>query len=77
VAEVAGFSGKWNGTKWSALKLPWPKSGNSYLTGVSCPKAGSCAATGSEDLNPRALPQTGKAAAANWNGKSWKLTGAV
>ncbi len=68
VAKVAGFADKWNGSKWSALPLPWPKSGNSYLASVSCPKAGSCAAAGSGDLNPRALPQTCKAAVANWNG---------
>ena len=72
-AAMAGLADVWNGKKWSALKLPWPRSGNSYLGGVSCTKAGNCATAGGEDVALRAVPLTGKAAAATWNGKAWTI----
>jgi hypothetical protein len=72
-ADVAGLADLWNGAKWSALKLPWPKSGNSYLYGVSCTKAGPCAAAGGEDMDLKAPGITGRARVANWNGKAWTI----
>ena len=41
--------------------------------GVSCAKAGQCATAGGQDVNLSAVPHTGKAAAATWNGKTWTL----
>jgi hypothetical protein len=72
-ASMAGLADLWNGRKWSALRLPWPKGSDSYLTGVSCTRAGNCATAGGEDLAPNAVPVTGKAAAATWNGKTWTI----
>ena len=72
-ADVAGLADQWNGTKWSATKLSWPKTGNSYLYGVSCTKAGPCATAGGEDMDLKAPGITGRARVANWNGKAWTI----
>ena len=72
-ASMAGLAEVWNGRKWSALRLPWPKGGDSYLTGVSCARAGSCATAGGQNMALHAVPLTGKAAAATWNGTAWTI----
>jgi hypothetical protein len=82
-ATVSGSSGKltglaerWNGTAWAAVKVPWPTaSGSSELTGVSCVSAARCVATGTSGINTNAAGgvNTGKAAAASWNGTSWTV----
>jgi hypothetical protein len=72
-ASMAGLADLSNGQKWSALRLPWPKGSDSYLTGVSCTRAGNCATAGGEYVAPNAVPITGKAAAATWNGKAWTI----
>lgn len=53
---MTGLAYRWNGGKWSALKLPWPKGSDSYLTGVSCTKAGNCATAGGMDTAPYGGP---------------------
>lgn len=72
-AAMDGLADRWNGSKWLALRLPWPKGSDSYLTGVSCTRAGNCATAGGEDVAPQAVPLTGKAAAATWNGNAWNI----
>jgi hypothetical protein len=67
-----GFTEVWNGTKWAAGKIAWPKgTANSWLVGVSCSSAKSCMTVGYIDINVNGVGNTGKAAAASWNGTTW------
>jgi len=64
----------WNGTKWTALKVPAPAKGDtSDFEGVSCPKAGDCVAVG---LSGPANTTKPSQLAGYWNGKAWRLAAA-
>ena len=62
----------WNGTSWHLLKVPAPRSlvNGLGLTGVSCPLASRCIATGSyfPNLNPGSIRILAEA----WNGTKWR-----
>lgn len=67
-----GFTEVWNGTKWSAGTIAWPKgTANSALGGVSCSSVSNCMTVGFIDVNVDDIGNTSKAAAASWNGKTW------
>jgi hypothetical protein len=71
---LTGFAELWNGSKWTGVKVAWPRgTANSYLTGVSCASAKSCVTAGYFDINLNAGGNTGKATAASWNGKAWAV----
>jgi hypothetical protein len=73
---TAGFAEAWNGSKWSVTSaVPWPAgTKNPWLNSVSCAAPGRCVAAGFVDFNPGLGGNTGRAAAATWNGKAWKAT---
>jgi hypothetical protein len=62
------FADFWNGTKWTATKLP--SAGLSpQVNGVSCFSVSRCLAVGATTVNDG---EAGRAIADTWNGKSWK-----
>jgi hypothetical protein len=72
---LSGFTERWNGKTWTAGKVSWPKgTSNSYLVGASCRSATSCMVVGYVDINVNDGGNTGRAAAARWNGKTWTAT---
>ena len=72
---LAAFSELWNGKTWTPAKISWPKgTSDSSLVGVSCASAKSCVTVGYIDINVNDGGNTGKAAAASWNGKAWTAT---
>jgi hypothetical protein len=73
---LAVFAEAWNGAVWSVTSaVPWPKgTKNPWLNGVSCAAPGRCVADGYVNFNPIDGGTTGRAAAATWNGKAWKVT---
>jgi hypothetical protein len=74
---TASFIETWNGTAWArAAAIGWPKgTKNPWLVGMSCYAAGHCFTAGYIDFNPDANGgNTGRAAAAQWNGKGWTST---
>jgi hypothetical protein len=72
---LTAFSELWNGKTWAAAKVSWPKgTSDSYLVGVSCGSAKSCVTVGYVDINVNDGGNTGRAAAASWNGKAWTAT---
>jgi hypothetical protein len=73
---TAGFAEVFNGGGWSVTgAVPWPSgSTDPFLNGVSCAAPGRCVAAGFIDVNPNLGGNTGRAAAAMWNGKAWKAT---
>lgn len=69
------FTERWNGKTWTAGQVSWPKgTSNSSLVGVSCRSAASCLTVGYLDINVNDGGNTGRAAAASWNGKAWTAT---
>jgi hypothetical protein len=76
-AGSTGYTEAWNGKTWSLTRpVPWPKgTADPWLYDVSCPAAGHCVAVGLNDWDPASNDTlTGRAAAATWNGKAWKVT---
>ena len=74
---TGSFIETWNGKAWArAAAIGWPKgTKNPWLVGMSCYAAGHCFAAGYIDWNPNANGgNTGRAAAAQWNGKAWTST---
>ena len=72
---LTSFTERWNGKTWAAVKVSWPKgTSNSNLVGVSCRSATSCLTVGYVDINANDGGNTGRAAAASWNGKTWTAT---
>jgi hypothetical protein len=72
---LASVAERWNGSKWALTSVPWPKgTKNPDLTGVSCVAASRCVAVGVIDSNLMGASNTGRAAAAAWNGKGWAAT---
>jgi hypothetical protein len=74
---TGSFIETWNGKAWvRAAAITWPKgTRNPWLVGMSCYAARHCFAAGYIDWNPLADGgNTGRAAAAQWNGKSWTST---
>ena len=74
---TGSFIETWNGKAWvRSAPVSWPKgTKNPWLVGMSCYAAGHCFAAGYIDWNPNANGgNTGRAAAAQWNGKSWTST---
>ena len=73
---LASLVQTWNGRSWRITTVPWPKgTSNELLSGVWCAAANRCVAVGTVDSNLSAASNTGKAAAATWNGKTWAVTG--
>jgi hypothetical protein len=60
------FSDHWDGTVWTPLFLPKPKSTN--MDAISCPAANSCEAVGNFSTGASEVPQ-----AERWNGARWTL----
>jgi hypothetical protein len=76
-AGSIGYAEHWNGKDWALTSgVPWPKgTTDPWLYGVSCPAVGHCVAVGLVDWNPASnAALTGYAAAAIWNGKTWRPT---
>jgi hypothetical protein len=74
---TGSFIETWNGKSWMrAAAIAWPKgTKNPWLVGMSCYAARHCFAAGYIDWNPLADGgHTGRAAAVQWNGKSWTST---
>jgi hypothetical protein len=73
---TVAFGEALNGGGWSVTSaLPWPKgTTNPFLNSVSCAAPGRCVAAGFIDINTNDGGNTGRAAAATWNGKAWKVT---
>lgn len=72
---LASVAERWNGSKWALTSVPWPKgTKNPEFTGVSCVAASKCVAVGVIDSNLQGASNTGRAAAAVWNGKGWAAT---
>jgi hypothetical protein len=74
---TASFIERWNGKAWAlSSAISWPKgTKNPWLVGMSCYAAGHCFTAGYIDWNPDANgANTGRAAAAQWNGKTWAST---
>jgi hypothetical protein len=66
---------RWNGTKWALTAVPWPRGTTNPLPiGVSCVAANRCVLVGVVDSNLMLASNSGRAAAAVWNGKSWAVT---
>jgi uncharacterized membrane protein len=62
--------GRWNGAKWTTMKVSLPAGGKSgSLSGVSCASASVCIAVG-EYVGSGTSPG-GRALAESWNGKKW------
>ncbi|HMD91292.1 MAG TPA: hypothetical protein VKG80_01495 [Trebonia sp.] len=65
----------WNGKAWTLTTVHWPKgTSNELLPGVSCVAGNRCVAVGTIDSNLNSNSNTGKAAAATWNGRAWTVT---
>lgn len=65
----------WNGKKWALTSVPWPKGAtNPLLTSTSCRAANRRVAVGIIDSSLSGDSNTGRAAAARWNGKAWTPT---
>jgi hypothetical protein len=63
-----------NGGHWRLTPVPWPRTtSNPELFGVSCPAADHCVTVGTVDSNPADGINGGRAAAATWNGRAWKV----
>jgi hypothetical protein len=76
-AGSIGYAEHWNGKNWVLTSgVPWPKgTTDPWLYGVSCPAVGHCVAVGLVGWNPASnAALTGYAAAAIWNGKTWRPT---
>lgn len=72
---LIGVAERWNGSKWALTSVPWPKgTTNPQFAGVACPAANRCVATGVIDSNLQGASNSGRAAAAVWNGKGWAAT---
>jgi hypothetical protein len=73
--KEAGYAQHWNGTTWSTVTVPWAKSaGNTALIGVSCVSATYCVAVGTSNINENDISNdSGKAASAVYNGKTWTV----
>ena len=72
--SVTSMADTWNGTGWTAAKVPWPKGTTSpVLVGVSCTSAKSCVAVGATAFT-LTNNNSGDAAAASFNGKAWSVT---
>jgi hypothetical protein len=60
---------QWNGTSWSIVTSPAPKSGAAVvLTGVSCPTPANCTAVGSQVSK---AGDTASTVVEHWNGARW------
>ena len=71
---AASLTETWAGKSWRIAKVPWPKgTGNSQLVGVSCASKMHCVAVGNLGMNLKSDLNAGRAAAAVWNGKAWKV----
>jgi len=72
---LSSLTDMWNGKAWAHTTVPWPKgTTNEELNGVSCTAPDRCVAVGVADSNLKAVSNTGRAAAATWNGKAWAVT---
>jgi hypothetical protein len=73
--SATGFAESWNGRAWTMTAVPWPRgSVNSVLFRVSCRSTKSCVAVGGTGENPNAgADNSGRAAAATWNGRKWAV----
>jgi hypothetical protein len=73
-SKETGFAQSWNGRAWTLASVPWAKgTANSILTGVSCPAQKDCVAVGATGVNADSGANSGRAAAATWNGKTWTV----
>ena len=65
----------WNGKAWTLTTLHWPKgTSNELLFSVSCAATSRCVLVGNIDSNLNLTSNSGKAAAATWNGRAWTVT---
>jgi hypothetical protein len=68
---------RWNGKTWQAERTPMPSGeetpASEYLTGISCPAAKECIATGSYSREETGGGSFGVALAEQWNGKTWTI----
>jgi hypothetical protein len=72
--SITSMTDTWNGTRWTAAKVPWPKGKTSpVLAGVSCASAKSCVAVSITGF-ALTVNNSGDAAAASFNGKAWPVT---
>ena len=72
---LASLAETWNGKTWALTTVRWPKgTSNEMLSGVSCVAGNRCVAVGTIDSNLNSVSNTGKAAAATWNGRAWTVT---
>jgi hypothetical protein len=72
---LASLAETWNGKAWTLTTVHWPKgTSNEMLSGVSCVAGNRCVAVGTIDSNLNSASNTGKAAAATWNGRAWAVT---
>jgi hypothetical protein len=72
---LASLAEMWNGKKWVLTSIPWPKgTTNPTLTRTSCPAVNRCVAVGIIDSTLSGDNNSGRAAAATWNGKVWATT---
>jgi hypothetical protein len=70
VKGTGAFAEVWNGISWHLLKVPAPRSlvNGPGLTGVSCPLASRCVATGSYFATGASIRIVAEA----WNGTTWR-----
>jgi len=65
----APLAERWNGTRWSILRVPFPATSQGYLNGVSCSGPTSCLAVGDRVTLLGSLATL----AAWWNGSRWSV----
>ncbi len=62
---------RWNGTGWALQPIPAvPGARNNFLTGLSCPSASRCVATG---FSVTTADPNGQALVEAWNGSTWAI----
>jgi hypothetical protein len=72
---LASLAETWNGKKWTLTSVSWPKgTTNPTLTRTSCAAVNRCVAVGIVDSTLSGDNNSGRAAAATWNGKAWATT---
>jgi hypothetical protein len=73
--KETGYAQHWNGTAWSNVTVPWAASaGDTLLSGISCVSPTDCVAVGMSNINENSSDtDSGKAASAVYNGKTWAV----
>ena len=69
--NFAALAETWNGRTWRPSAVPAPGAGWADLTGVSCVSTKNCLAVGRYNFG--VYENSGKAYAAGWNGRRWRL----